>query len=228
MHRPTRTTAIHGTWGWTGLRTRGQWWQPGSWWWQQMARYGCEPICPEMFAWSGDVNGMPWLRGRRYTDWEIGAFHFTHFFEPPIITLDDRRRLYIPIEERNVVAHSFGGNLPIIACAELGLQIHRLITVGTPVRPDMEAYAVKALPNILGGWVHLHAKGGWFADRMQARGELFDGRWGIQRDFKIPGVQNYAVPGINHSKVLHEAEAFQKGLVDTGILDWFTAEVAAV
>lgn len=103
-------------------------------------------------------------------DWEVGAANFYDYHRPA--TVEPRHFL----RGRNIhaIMHSHAGNLPYIACSELGLRINVLATVSTPVRWDVLAlHGEKARKNI-GHHIHYWSKG----DRIQRAGELGDGHVG--------------------------------------------------
>lgn len=108
------------------------------------------PLYPDdPFCWSGDVNG--WQFWRRFTgrysggdreDWEAGG---------------SALRWYLAgakVEDRGCIAHSHG-LWPVIEAAAHGLKIPWLISVGSPIREDMEDRIKLARPNI-GAWLHIY------------------------------------------------------------------------
>src|SRR5688500_15965657 len=91
-----------------------------------------------------NAAGFPRIFARKkHSDWLAGGYAF------------NLRMQQLPYEQRKVVAHSYGGN-----CVGYGLMrpdavpIHRLITVGTPTRDDMDPVWAEAVKNV-GLWVHV-------------------------------------------------------------------------
>lgn len=149
-------------------------------------------------------NGEPWL-----WDTEVGGIGFgdedllgwkaagLHLFQTAVPWLCQGSR--IPGDELCLVLHSHGGNVGFFACAA-GLKVDTFITVGTPVRKDMEDVVRQARPNIR-RWLHLYSDK---SDRMQWLGELFDGRWGVVRKFPQADRNEFMPEG--HSMVLNKLE----------------------
>lgn len=188
-------TAVPGTWGYQGIDQRnGQWWIPGSLWFYTLASYAPSilPLYDQPFVWSTDVNGaldqlFRCFTKRKHTDWQAGGASLSYYLR------------FAPLPARNVVAHSHGGQVVAYACAA-GTPINNLITVGTPVRKDMDDIWQRALPNIRGRWMHIQDQD---RDWMSGLGQLFDGRLGWQH--KMPWAdQNMLIPDIDHSKLLHD------------------------
>ncbi len=142
------------------------------------------------WTWSGELAGL-WWQG--VGAWEREALSFTQFVST------------VPYAQRNVIAHSHGGNVVIIAC-RLGLKIRTLTTVGTPVRKDV--HPALAVQNI-GYWQHIYDLQRDFIQSMRARlGQLGDHHLSLARSFQIPGVSNRGVQGIEHSRILSDASQF--------------------
>lgn len=98
----------------------------------------------------------------------------------------------------SILAHSHGGQVALYAAAQ-GLAVQTLVTIGTPVRGDMEATATRARRNIR-RWLHLYSD----ADGWQALGEFGDGRLGIYRSMPLATV-NILEPGVGHTDLLDPA-----------------------
>jgi pimeloyl-ACP methyl ester carboxylesterase len=146
------------------------------------------------FRWSTDIDGLKFWARR--SQWEAGADALVYFME------------YLPVDDRNVIAHSHGGQLALLAAAS-GLQLRTLTTIGTPVRNDVPSR--EAAKNI-GFWQHIYDKE---FDRVGWMGAWFDGRWSADRTFKdVEGVHRLPLSGIDHSKVLHEDEHISKWLTE--------------
>jgi hypothetical protein len=108
-------------------------------------------------------------------------------------------------EERIVVAHSHGGQVALHAAAS-GLYIHRLLTIGTPVRADMAPIARQARANI-GKWWHVSDLE---SDPMAILGMFGDGDVGGRRTFALTAVdRNVRLEGIRHSRMLNDPKVFR-------------------
>jgi hypothetical protein len=195
---------VPGTWAWRGLRTRGEWYQRGDpeqptfcdW----LGEQGIDVLSRRSpFIWSTRVNGVPWSR---YRDWEAAAVSFSQYMDPAIVDTG----VSVPLEHRNVIAHSHALQPILFACAYLGTTLNRLITVSSPIRRDMALAAVAARPNIR-YWLHLHSD---WTDRTQWFGELWDGAFRIKRRAEWSAPQGIVasanlsvrVPGVGHSGLL--------------------------
>jgi len=163
-----------------------------------MRARGFEPIrngYGEPWEWSTALNGL-WWTGKA-------------------IWREDARRLHtflsnIPYEHRNVIAHSHGGQLAIMACAS-GLKIRTLTTLGTPVRNDV---GVEAAHKNIGFWQHVYdVDRDWMQTVQRAPerlGQLADWRVSTERRFLLPGVQNHGMVGISHSRLVRDETAFHE------------------
>ena len=137
------------------------------------------------FRWSTLLDG---LVGENLT-WEAGADALCYFL--------DR----VPIYDRNLIAHSHGGNVALMALAS-GLQVNTLTTVGTPRRHDVDYLTASRRVSF---WQHIYdRKIDWIA---------WLGMWGdrsvdLDRGFHdVPGCLNLPIDGISHSKVLRDASS---------------------
>lgn len=163
------------------------WWHPQSTFGLEAAGHGVTLIdaAEPFLGWSSSLDG---LMGDNVT-WYAGGQalrYFAHAKHPPV---DGQWR---PV---SVVAHSHGGQVALYACAQ-GLIVDVLITVGTPVRADMEAVAERARPNIT-RWVHLYSD----VDVWQAAGGVGDGHLGVMRTFP-QATANVLEPRVSHSELL--------------------------
>lgn len=168
---------IHGTWG-------AKWAEPDS----DFRKMLCKQrffIAPT-FEWSGDISGIPsFTANGKHSDWRAAGASLSYYMKD------------IPYQNRNVIAHSHGGQCVAYAAAFKGVAIRRLITVSTPPREDMESVWERAKPNV-GYHVHVVSKRG---DWMIRFGQAFDHRWGW--DATIPSAdQNIVIPDIGHSGIL--------------------------
>jgi hypothetical protein len=219
---PVFYTSIGGTWSWSD-DGGGQWWHPTSNFSLYLMAFRLFPLRPRRpFKWSGRVGGMQFWRrlfGRTDTadhlDWKAASVHLLDHL--------DHCDAPTPYEARNLLAHSYGGNVVFYACAD-GLKIRTLITFGTPVRADMLEVVRRARPNI-GRWIHVIDEGD---DKWNRRGNFGDGEleWPGRADQtwinpvtgKDLADKTDDVDGIEHSRVLNEQRLFHH-VVDRG---WVT------
>lgn len=210
---PVKLVAVQGTWGWNDV-----WWQDGSAFWNWMRRRGVEPVrvSGKPFEWETGLGSSiyfwrRWGWGRKGVEaWEYAGKAFYYYCD--ILNFD----------ECNVLAHSHGGQVALYGAAE-GIKIRKLVTVGTPVRADLEDVLAKALPNI-SEWWHLYDKD---EDRTAERGAFGDGRLGrVVRTFLRDKVVNVGLPGIGHSGLLKDPSVFHFW-DDQGVLEFLRQERAA-
>lgn len=176
----TGVVLVHGTWG-------AAWSAEGSPFRQMLDAQGFRVILPP-FEWSGDVSGIPSFTGSaKHSDWKAAGFALALYLER------------IPYEDRNIIAHSHGGQCVAYCAAKYSIiaPIRRLITVSTPVRSDMEPVWTDAKPRI-GYWLHISSKNG---DWMAKLGQLFDGSFGWKRQ-QPQADQNALIPNIGHTGIL--------------------------
>lgn len=178
----TTVVLIEGTWG-------GTWAQDRAPFRQLLAREGFEVSLPP-FEWSGDVSGIPSLTSNgKHSDWRAGGASLWYYLKS------------IPFEQRNLIAHSYGGNVVAYCAGAHQMPIRRLITVGTPPRSDMDPLWVLAKRSI-GYWLHVCDTRSAFIERIA---QAFDGNW----DWKAKVGQRLAdqtakYPGIGHSGILSD------------------------
>lgn len=191
---------IAGTHGWRGSAT-GRWWSQDSAFGLFMQGCGFRHLGgPRPFVWTTDVNGhKPWRRwfgmGNPHLDWQCAGENLNAYLRPYRDATDE----YTPLADRRLIVHSHGLQPVLYACAEHDLKIHRLVSVMSPVRDDMQALAERARPNI-GKWMHLHSDG---SDRWQLLGQLGDGRiFGARRHPQAD--YNVCVKGAGHTGVLED------------------------
>lgn len=108
----------------------------------------------------------------------------------------------MPLERANLIAHSHGLQVVLFAAA-MGCKIRRLVSIGSPVRHDLAAVALKARENI-GEWTHVYSDHG---DRLQWLGTIGDGVLGITRAHP-QAHRNISIPGVAHSRLLNEESTF--------------------
>jgi pimeloyl-ACP methyl ester carboxylesterase len=193
---------VAGTAGW-----RDTWWKDGSPLWAHLATLGITParVGGRPFRWSTDLGWTwqfwrSWFGQMRHSDWEAGGDSLASYLE------------HLPFEDRNVIAHSHGGQVALY-CAALGVPIHRLLTIGTPVREDMGDVIAAARPHI-DKWHHVYDPR-W--DLWARLGMVGDGRLGGCRMFP-PADANLAVRRVGHGGLLMKPARFalwqEVGLAD--------------
>ena len=171
-----------------------------------MARLGVElhQFGGRPFAWTTDAAGWQFWRrwgiGNKtadHRDWAAGGLALYAWIVPPLAP--ERR---IPPAETRVICHSHGLQVVLYACMH-GLQIDTLISIGSPVRQDMDLVTMAARLNIR-RWLHVCSDR---SDRMQWLGTLGDGALGIIRQHPLADV-NHPLPSAGHSGVLHDPAWF--------------------
>jgi pimeloyl-ACP methyl ester carboxylesterase len=210
----TRVALVGGTWAYDGRVPDDEWYAPGSAFVRAvLAPHGIEPLWPDdPFVWDGEADGVGWWgRERKHLVWQAAAANLVY------------RLKALPLEQRNLIAHSHGGQVALYAASVLPL--NRLITVTTPVRGDMVHTIAVARANI-GAWWHLYSTG-FLRDKMQWFGEFFDGVWNIppKRTFDAAN-QNVACKDVGHSGLLCEAKYYDQWTT-TGAAAFMAGEMGA-
>jgi hypothetical protein len=193
----------------TGSWRPGQWWAPGSAFWAYMRTHGIEPALLDdvPFRWSTDAGNTwfpfrRWFGKSRFSDWDAAGDSLYYFTRG---TRDIMPRV-------TVIAHSHGGQCVFMAAAR-GVKIHKLITIGTPVRADMRLTVNDARLNIR-SWIHVSDRD---TDLIGYIGALGDGRLGNAREFPQADV-NKKITDIGHSDLLSKPAKFplweSEGLID--------------
>lgn len=122
--------------------------------------------------------------------------------------------LNTPGDKTYLLTHSWGGMPALHACAEFGLKVECLVTVGMPIVKQTAALYAKARPNIK-RHLHLYCKRDW----TQLAGELFDGSFRFSR--KVDGADwNDEMPR-GHGNVLRDEDLFPLW-VERGWFDFIT------
>lgn len=211
----TPLLAVPGTHGWRG-QTTGEWWCPDSPFWAFLKANAFRPVGGDdhPFVWSTDLNGagfFQWLFGQTdwHSDWEAGGRALYYYYRP----FWEMKEAYVPIADRNVIAHSHALQVVLKACS-MGLKINRLVSVMSPVRKDMFVTAELARPNIA-NWLCLYSDS---SDHTQRRGSWFDGQWRTVRAHPMAD-HDVLLPGVGHSRVLRD-EALFPLWQEQGWLDW--------
>ena len=204
---PLLITAVQGTWGWSQ-----QWWQLGSEWWRFMGQHDAQPntVNGRLFRWSTGLGSSLqfWRRDRHVVEWEAAGDALSYYLDG------------VPLEERIVVAHSHGGQVAFFAASNL--PIHRLITIGTPVREDMRDVVQSALPN-LGSWMHVCDIA---SDYTAWWGAFGDGHVGNAREFTVEHPHfagNVQIANIGHSGLLNDPSTFTYW-TEAGLLQFLRSE----
>lgn len=187
---PVNVCCIGGTWSW-----RSAWWQDGSDLFAYWSHFGLTPLRVDgrPFRWTGDL-GASWKFWKgdedRVLEW---------------IAFGDSLMSYahcLPSDQLVIVAHSHGGQIPILAAAN-GLKIARLLTIATPVRADLADEVAAGRPNI-GHWMHVCDSKG---DKTAWWGAFGDRQWGNTREF--PESDSVVrLPGIGHSGLVSDPKQF--------------------
>lgn len=200
---------VPGTWGY-----RDSWFLFGPWIDYLLAR-GFAAIRDEdgaPYRWSTRLAGLagllakiPFLNRLRLVrddkiDWEAGGDSLAYFMD------DD-----VPYEDRNLIAHSWGGAVVAYGCRRR--KIRALITIGTPWRKDLEDVWAAARPNI-GYWLHVYDADD---DKVSVGGSIGDGELGTNRRHPLAN-KNLPLKGIGHSGLLNDPKVFdlwvREGLLD--------------
>lgn len=177
----------------TGTGAKHAWHLDGSPFVEFMRSEGLEPLRNEygapLFQWDGKLHGLWWQ----------GADGWKH--EALKLRTALKR---VDYEDRNIVAHSHGGQLCTFLAAS-GFPIRTLTTIGTPVRSDVPAK--EAAKHIL-YWQHIHdQKRDWMAT-LKRIGALGDWDAKQERRFMVPGVVNIGLKDIGHSDLLSDPASF--------------------
>lgn len=180
----TKWVGVLGTWGFKPDATGLQWWQHGSTFAESLKVYGLHVARPgHEFVWTGDLDGTWWNRGN---DWEAGAVNLEQYLGG------------LRPEDRNVIAHSHGGAVALLAATQI--PIRSLVTIGTPARKEVRAAAKEALSKgYLGAWRHVYDSR---IDWMGWLGALMDGQFRTARAMQIDGCVDTPLKGIGHSGLL--------------------------
>jgi hypothetical protein len=212
----TPVLLVQGTHAW-GRTDALQWWECKSAFCRFLASEGCTILGEARpFVWDTDLDGVGIFgRARRHLNWKAASHALHAYLRNPLADAD-----YVPIKDRNIIAHSHGMQVVAYACRE-GLQINRLLTLGSPVRKDMMAVYKAARPNIA-CWRHVHSDK---SDRIQWFGTLFDGQLGIVRQQPLADV-NVGIPNVAHSRLLNDPTVFPLWR-DTGLLDFLREDTNA-
>lgn len=187
---PVPYIPVGGTWSWDEDANHFQWWERGSEFTRALATMNLILHARTPFEWCSNIDGT--IFERKHTIWKAAAKHFACHIER------------VPLEERNIVAHSHGGQVVFLAAGAEGVRINNLITVGTPVRSDMEKIVTAAVGNF-GYWHHICDSK---KDLTAILGTLWDGRIRIKHTFDLADSTS-DVKGIGHSRILNDPKYIQ-------------------
>jgi hypothetical protein len=183
--KPTTYIPVQGTDSWDEDEANCQWWERGSEFTRHLAAENLVLHARTPFEWSTSLDGIPTRRNHQI--WKGAAKHLVCHLER------------VPLDERNIIAHSHGGQVVFYALS-YGLRINNLVTVGTPVRSDMERVVLSALGN-MNYWHHIYDN---CKDFTAIMGSLFDGKFRIRHNFDLADTSDN-IKGIGHSKILNDA-----------------------
>jgi hypothetical protein len=186
---PVTYFPIGGTDSWDEDENNFQWWERGSEFNRHMATQGLVLHARTPFEWSTCLDGIP--TRKNHVIWKGAAKHLICFLER------------VPLQERNIIAHSHAGNVVFYAMS-YGLKINNLVTVGTPVRSDMEAVILRGIGNC-DYWHHIYDSS---TDLTSVLGALFDGKLRVRHHFDLADSQDN-VKGIGHSRILNDYKAIR-------------------
>lgn len=141
---------VPGTWGTREVDYSAEWWAPTSPFARMLAGYGHRVLGvgpnERPFVWSTNINGAYLFD--RFMDWRAGG---AGLYEYAVPSLCPAQR--VPPKDLVVIAHSHGLQCVRYA-ADAGLEIALLVSVMSPIRPDVMARTPAARKHI-GYWRHL-------------------------------------------------------------------------
>lgn len=175
---------VAGTHDWAPGTAATRWWQAASPFTQMMRRLGLDRAGQEWPFWSTALAGTVFA-GRTRRVWWHGAYVLATFLKT------------LPLEDRNLIALSHGGQVAAIAASRL-VPVRTLVTVCTPVRRDLDdVYRV-----VQARWLHLYCVG--WSNRLQFLGQRVRLRW----QMPAPAV-NKRLKQIGHSDLLRDPDEFE-------------------
>lgn len=191
LNKPVTYIPIPGTDAWDEDENNYQWYERGSTFTRHLATQNLVLHAVGYLPWSTSLDGFLGRHPHKHTIWKGAAKHMLCHLER------------VPFAERNIVAHSHGGQVVFYAMS-YGLRIRNLITVGTPVRGDMEKTLLSGLGNV-DYWHHICDSK---TDKTSILGALFDGKLRVKHTFDLCSSQD-DIKGIGHSKILNEQQSIE-------------------
>jgi len=116
------------------------------------------------YRWTTDLDGVFGKNAR----WEISARALSWYIQAKLCGPDGHPP---PV---NIIAHSHGGNVALIAAARYNVRIATLITACTPPRRDLNNDYAEAKINI-DKWIHLYSDGSDYWQWLGALGQRIAG-----------------------------------------------------
>lgn len=213
-----RYVPVQGTWSWTDLPNSATskaagaeplWWQRGSTLDGYLRTRGIVQLDPENpFIWSSEVAGL-FLLDRSLRAWKAGGWNLKQYLQ------------HVTLADRNILAHSHGLQVAAFAAAywreadTIGDPLfNTVITVGGPIHDGVPYHALNGECR---RWLFI-AEAGF--DRIQFLGGLGAGDRHNEKSFLDTHVNVALVPGIQHSRILYEAQ-YMSVWEHEGFLDWF-------
>lgn len=196
--KPSFYIPVQGTHGWDENPNLECWWENGS----DFSRFlfsrnliQFNPVLP--FQWSTELDG---LFRPSHIVWKAAGYALRYYIGDHLPSSGQR----IPQSARNIIAHSHGGQVVFYACAG-GMRVQNLVTVGTPVRGDMEGIIKLARPNIA-NWTHICDSK---ADLISIAGAISDGRFRLRHTMELADRNDDCRDlGISHSRILNTPPVF--------------------
>lgn len=178
--KTVRIICVAGTWD----DAPDAWWRPGSAFGQALTAAGHEVVA--LPPWALALDG---LMGRHET-WIEGGHRLA-------MALLAYRDATVPIQA--IVSFSHGGAVALYAlafAASAGIHVDHLVTLGTPVRHDLEGFYHRARPAI-GRWTHCYGGSDWWS----VLGALGDGMVRVLRAMPDADVNRFC-PGWSHRELV--------------------------
>lgn len=120
------------------------WWRPSSVWVANLGNAGLELLDPlEPFEWSSKLA----IDAGKDATWRTAGLALKWYCYSRESNADYREKL-------TLVAHSHGGQV-VAEALRAGLRVKRIVTVGTPVRADMQDVWTLARPHITQDWTQV-------------------------------------------------------------------------
>ena len=205
MAVPTFYIPVQGTWGWDEDPEKVVWWEQGSPFTEKLkTRNLLQLPSKRAYLWSTELEGYQvWQRllhtpAHKHRIWKAAALSLCYYL--------DSDNGPVPLYNRNLIGHSHALQVIAYACGVYGLRIRNLITVGSPIREDMQQVTLAALANI-DNWAHIYDP---HKDDIGELGEFDDGRfrWPWQKRLSPLADKLFPVIGAEHSGALNDPKYF--------------------